>query len=217
MAEIKICGLKMDSDIDAINRYEPEYIGMVMYFPKSSRNVTEELAQTLIRKIKTGINKVAVTVSPSLEQASVIKQLGFDYIQIHGDVSKEVIDSITLPVIRAVNISEKDSLGQFEKELEKIVRWDNIYGVLFDAGTPGSGKTFDWKSVEHIQETVRKSGLKLFLAGGLNEHNVSEAVGRVNPDVVDVSSGVEYDDRPAGSGKDADKIKSFIKNARTLS
>lgn len=217
MAEIKICGLKMDSDIDAINRYEPEYIGMVMYFPKSSRNVTEELAQTLIRKIKTGINKVAVTVSPSLEQTSVIKQLGFDYIQIHGDVSKEVIDSITLPVIRAVNISEKDSLGQFEKELEKIVRWDNIYGVLFDAGTPGSGKTFDWKSVEHIQETVRKSGLKLFLAGGLNEHNVSEAVGRVNPDVVDVSSGVEYDDRPAGSGKDADKIKSFIKNARTLS
>lgn len=217
MAEIKICGLKMDSDIDAINRYEPEYIGMVMYFPKSSRNVTEELAQTLIRKIKTGINKVAVTVSPSLEQTSVIKQLGFDYIQIHGDVSQEVIDSITLPVIRAVNISEKDSLGQFEKELEKIVRWDNIYGVLFDAGTPGSGKTFDWKSVEHIQETVRKSGLKLFLAGGLNEHNVSEAVGQVNPDVVDVSSGVEYDDRPAGSGKDADKIKSFIKNARTLS
>ncbi len=217
MAEIKICGLKMDSDIDAINKYEPEYVGMVIYFPKSSRNVTEELAQSLIWKIKTGINKVAVTVSPSLEQASMIKRLGFDYIQIHGSASQEVIDSITLPVIRAVNISEKNSLVQFEKELEKIVRWDNIYGVLFDAGTPGSGKSFDWKSIERIQEIVRKSGLKLFLAGGLNEQNVSEAVSQVNPDVVDVSSGVEYDDRPAGSGKDADKIKKFINNVRTLS
>lgn len=217
MAEIKICGLKIASDIDAVNLYEPEYVGMVMYFPKSSRNVTEELAKTLTTKIKPGINKVAVTVNPSLEQALVIKQLGFDYIQIHGDVSQEVIDGITLPVIRAVNISENNSIGKFEKELEKLAVCNNIYGVLFDAGTPGSGRTFDWTSIGRIQETVRKSGLKLFLAGGLNEHNVSEAVSRVNPDVVDVSSGVEYDDLPSGSGKDADKIKKFIENARILS
>ncbi len=217
MAEIKICGLKIASDIDAVNLYEPEYVGMVMYFPKSSRNVTEELAKTLTTKIKPGINKVAVTVNPSLEQALVIKQLGFDYIQIHGDVSQEVIDGITLPVIRAVNISENNSIGKFEKELEKLAVCNNIYGVLFDAGTPGSGRTFDWTGIGRIQETVRKSGLKLFLAGGLNEHNVLEAVNRVNPDVVDVSSGVEYDDLPSGSGKDADKIKKFIENARILS
>ena len=179
--------------------------------------MTEELAKTLTTKIKPGINKVAVTVNPSLEQALVIKQLGFDYIQIHGDVSQEVIDGITLPVIRAVNISENNSIGKFEKELEKLAVCNNIYGVLFDAGTPGSGRTFDWTSIGRIQETVRKSGLKLFLAGGLNEHNVSEAVSRVNPDVVDVSSGVEYDDLPSGSGKDADKIKKFIENARILS
>lgn len=217
MAEIKICGLKIASDIDAVNLYEPEYVGMVMYFPKSSRNVTEELAKTLATKIKPGINKVAVTVNPSLEQALTIKQIGFDYIQIHGDVSQEVIDGITLPVIRAINISENNSIGKFEKELEKLAVCNNIYGVLFDAGTPGSGRTFDWTSIGRIQETVRKSGLKLFLAGGLNEHNVSEAVSRVNPDVVDVSSGVEYDDLPSGSGKDADKIKKFIENARILS
>ncbi len=217
MAEIKICGLKIASDIDAVNLYEPEYVGMVMYFPKSSRNVTEELAKTLATKIKPGINKVAVTVNPSLEQALTIKQIGFDYIQIHGDVSQEVIDGITLPVIRAINISENNSIGKFEKELEKLAVCNNIYGVLFDAGTPGSGRTFDWTSIGRIQETVRKSGLKLFLAGGLNEHNVSEAVNLVNPDVVDVSSGVEYDDLPSGSGKDADKIKKFIENARILS
>ena len=217
MAEIKICGLKIASDIDAVNLYEPEYVGMVMYFPKSSRNVTEELAKTLATKIKPGINKVAVTVNPSLEQALTIKQIGFDYIQIHGDVSQEVIDGITLPVIRAVNISENNSIGKFEKELEKLAVCNNIYGVMFDAGTPGSGRTFDWTSIGRMQETVRKSGLKLFLAGGLNEHNVSEAVSRVNPDVVDVSSGVEYDDLPSGSGKDADKIKKFIENARILS
>lgn len=217
MAEIKICGLKIASDIDAVNLYEPEYVGMVMYFPKSSRNVTEELAKTLATKIKPGINKVAVTVNPSLEQALTIKQIGFDYIQIHGDVSQEVIDGITLPVIRAINISENNSIGKFEKELEKLAVCNNIYGVMFDAGTPGSGRTFDWTSIGRMQETVRKSGLKLFLAGGLNEHNVSEAVSRVNPDVVDVSSGVEYDDLPSGSGKDADKIKKFIENARILS
>ena len=201
----------------SVNLYEPEYVGMVMYFPKSSRNVTEELAKTLATKIKPGINKVAVTVNPSLEQALTIKQIGFDYIQIHGDASQEVIDGITLPVIRAINISENNSIGKFEKELEKLAVCNNIYGVLFDAGTPGSGRTFDWTSIGRIQETVRKSGLKLFLAGGLNEHNVSEAVSRVNPDVVDVSSGVEYDDLPSGSGKDADKIKKFIENARILS
>ena len=81
---------------------------------------------------------------------------------------------------------------------------------MFDAQEPGSGKTFDWKLVTDIPRDE-----KLFLlAGGLHPDNVAEAIAAIHPDGVDVSSGVEFTDKP---GKDAKKIKQFVDNVHAVS
>ena len=72
---------------------------------------------------------------------------------------------------------------------------------------PGSGRTFDWDILSQIE----RDGKLFILAGGLNPDNVRKAVAAVNPDMVDVSSGVENDD---GFGKDILKIEKFVKQIR---
>ena len=78
-----------------------------------------------------------------------------------------------------------------------------IAGYVFDAIEPGSGKTFDWKLVDNIPRDEKL----LLLAGGLNPDNVRMAIEAVHPDGVDVSSGVENDDK---AGKNPEKIHDFV-------
>lgn len=78
---------------------------------------------------------------------------------------------------------------------------------MFDAAEPGSGTTFDW----NMLNTLPRDGKLCMLAGGLNSDNVAKAILAVSPDGVDISSGVEYTDRP---GKDPDKLHAFITAVR---
>ena len=86
----------------------------------------------------------------------------------------------------------------------------NVAGYVFDAGEPGSGKTFDWNSLTDID----RDGRLFVLAGGLTPDNVRRAIEQVHPDVVDVSSGIEYD--VVGgfqkSGKDPEKMRLMKRN-----
>lgn len=75
--------------------------------------------------------------------------------------------------------------------------------VSFDAAEPGSGKAFDWKMLAEKKRTK-----PWFLAGGLTAENTGKAISLIHPDVVDVSSGVEYTDR---KGKDPEKIAAFVR------
>ena len=86
---------------------------------------------------------------------------------------------------------------------EKYHNDSRIAGYVFDAIEPGSGKTFDWKLVDNIPRDEKL----LLLAGGLNPDNVRMAIEAVHPDGVDVSSGVENDDK---AGKNPDKIHDFV-------
>ena len=196
MTKIKICGIKYDEDIGIINELKPDYAGMVLFFEKSKRNIAIDRAAEMIKKLDKNIQKTAVVVSPDINQIKAITDVGFDYIQIHKDMPDDILEKITIPVIRAVNMPDEingaETESDFNDEIEKLIKNDKIYGILFDAGVPGSGKKF-------------------FLAGGLNPDNVKKAVLQVNPDVVDVSSGVEKD---TGAGKDREKTEKFIKNIR---
>ena len=78
-----------------------------------------------------------------------------------------------------------------------------ICAYLFDAAEPGSGKAFDWKMLAEKKRTK-----PWFLAGGLTAENAGKAISLIHPDVVDVSSGVEYTDR---KGKDPEKIAAFVR------
>lgn len=197
---VKLCGMTREEDIAIVNRLRPELVGFVLFFPKSRRNVTVERAAELISQLD-GIKAVAVTVSPTPEQIKEICGAGFDYLQVHGELSKETYNCCTIPIIRAFNDLPAD-------ELDRCSKLDKVWAFLFDAAEPGSGRVCNWDKLK----TLPRSGKKLFLAGGLSPDNVSRAIEAVHPDGVDVSSGIE---RPEG-GKDEALAERFVNNARSV-
>lgn len=201
MTKVKICGLKNPTDIKCINTLSPDFAGFVMFFEKSHRNISVQTAQELLALLDKNIKSVAVTVSPTEEQLEQIHTLGFDYVQIHGKISEKLLSECKTPVIRAINVSGIESIGDIEN-------LDNVKGILFDSAVPGSGKSFDWSMLEKLPKNQKM----LFLAGGLTADNVAKAVAQLRPFAVDVSSGVELADK---SGKDYQLVQAFIKNAKS--
>ncbi len=198
--KVKICGLTRSEEAKILVDENAEFAGMVLFCPKSKRNITLEQAKDILEALGSDIKKTAVLLSPSLEEIKKVQTLPFDYLQIHGTITEELIDELEKPFLRAFNVKNMDELPRYQQE-EKCV------GYVFDAAEPGSGKSFDWNLLNKIERDD-----KIFvLAGGLTPENVADAIKAVSPDVVDVSSGVEYTDRP---GKNPEKVRAFIHAAR---
>lgn len=198
MPEIKICGLTCKEDIKLVNEFPISYAGFVLYFPKSKRNVTLEQAQQLMAGLNQSIKPVAVTVSPTLEQAQAIQSVGFKAIQIHGDLHKEVEEYVEIPIFRAINVCCKEDIQTAVQCATGSVRY-----LVFDGKNPGSGETFDWGFLKKYVDKFTN----IILAGGLTDKNVSEAIQIVSPAIVDVSSSVEIEGK---KGKDRNKVKRFV-------
>lgn len=189
MTQIKICGLKNSSAIETAVIAGADYLGFV--FAESPRKVRPEKVRELTKELPLEIKKVGVFVSPTKEEVEEIVELaGLDLIQIHG---KTELTELPCPIIRAFSIKDQDSFYFYQYP-----------HLLLDAPPTklmgGNGETFDWHLVD--QRHLPKE--KLWLAGGLNSENVGEAIRFFQPQVVDVSSGVET----AGE-KDLAKIQAF--------
>lgn len=198
--KIKICGLTSVKEAEYLNKHQVDFAGMVLFYPKSKRNITIDHAKEIMGALKEEIKSVAVVVSPTIEQVLEIEKAGFDYIQVHGELPEEVFTTLDIPVLKAFNVKD---MGRYQEYHENPA----IAGYVFDAQEPGSGKTFDWSLVQNIPRDEKL----LLLAGGLNPENVANAIEYVQPDGVDVSSGVEYTDK---LGKDPEKIQVFVENIR---
>ena len=202
--KIKICGFTNPAEVELIADRNVKYAGIVMFYEKSRRNNSPETAIPIISALKelekSGIiiEKVAVTVSPTLEQLKIIQKLGFDIIQIHGELKDEVVLNAIIPIFRAYNLSS-------DLVIENLINEPKIKGILFDGKVPGGGKKFDWSLVKKFD----KKDKLIILAGGLDASNVTDGIKEVSPDIVDVSSGVEYLDE-GKVGKDPERIKAFI-------
>ena len=197
--KVKICGLTSPAEARYLNENHVDFAGMVLFFPKSKRNISIEQAKEIMAALDASIKRVAVVVSPSIEQVRQIEAAGFDYVQIHGEIPEtetEAEAAIAIPILKAFNVSDMGSYEKYHND-------SRIAGYVFDAIEPGSGKTFDWKLVDNIPRDEKL----LLLAGGLNPDNVRMAIEAVHPDGVDVSSGVENDDK---AGKNPDKIHDFV-------
>ena len=197
--KVKICGLTSPAEARYLNENHVDFAGMVLFFPKSKRNISIEQAMEIMAALDASIKRVAVVVSPSIEQVRQIEAAGFDYVQIHGEIPEtetEAEAAIAIPILKAFNVSDMDSYEKYHND-------SRIAGYVFDAIEPGSGKTFDWKLVDNIPRDEKL----LLLAGGLNPDNVRMAIEAVHPDGVDVSSGVENDDK---AGKNPEKIRDFV-------
>lgn len=192
MTKVKICGLSTVETVETAVLAGADYIGFV--FAESKRQVSLEQAQELAKRV-TGKSKiVGVFVSPSLEDLEqAIGQVSLDMVQIHGTFDEALIPLISVPVIRAIQLS--DQKAQVTSQADYL---------LFDAPVAGSGQTFDWDLLKD-----QKIQQDFFIAGGLTVDNVRQARETFQPYAVDVSSGVETDGR-----KDIEKIKAFIEGAK---
>ncbi len=197
MTQVKICGLRSVEEAEYLNKYGADYAGMVLFFPKSKRNIDLSQAKKIIDALEPSIKKVAVVVSPTLKQAKDLCLLGVDIIQVHGKLDMAVYDLISVDIWKAFNIKDMDQYLSY-------VSLDKIKGFVFDSAEPGSGQAYDRSILSKIQRPADKL---FILAGGLRDKNVAQAIADTAPDVVDVSSGVEYTEAP---GKDPDKVAAFI-------
>jgi phosphoribosylanthranilate isomerase len=206
---IKICGLRRDEDICYVNEVMPEYIGFV-FFEKSKRKVTLEQAAYLKDKLNPAICPVGVFVREDKEQ--VLRLLDRDIIQIaqlHGDEPPEYYewlrDRTDKPLIQALQFKAAEI-----QRLLQLARDCRPDYYLFDSGM-GSGRVFDWTLLQSFLSQLSGELEKpFFLAGGLTDKNVAEAVSRLHPFAVDVSSSVETD-----GCKDIQKIRSFTSAVRS--
>lgn len=192
MTKVKICGLSTVEAVETAVLAGADYIGFV--FAESKRQVSLEQAQELAKRVTGKTKIVGVFVSPSLEDLEeAIGQVPLDMVQIHGTFDEVLIPLISVPVIRAIQLSDQEAQVSSQADY-----------LLFDAPVAGSGQTFDWDLLKD-----QKIQQDFFIAGGLTVDNVHQARETFQPYALDVSSGVETDGR-----KDIEKIKAFIEGAK---
>ena len=208
---IKICGLRTPEALDAALESGADLVGFV-FFPPSPRNLGLEAARALGERVMGRAGKVALTVD-AIDGAllDIVEALKPDMLQLHGkETPQRVVQVRTrfgLPVIKALPIAERADLSPIREYAQVADR------LLFDARPPkdatrpgGLGRRFDWMLLAGINP-----GVPYMLSGGLDAGNVAEALRITRAPGVDVSSGVES----APGVKDVDKIREFIRAART--
>lgn len=202
---VKICGITRIEDLRAACDAGADAVGFVFY-DKSPRHVSIETAAALVRAVPPFVQTVGLFVNAEPAQVeSVLAAAPLDLLQFHGDETPQACARYGRPWIKAIRVTPETDL------LECAADFEAARGLLLDAFVPGvpggTGERFDWSLIP--------AGLPLpvVLSGGLDPDNVAEAVRRVRPWAVDVSSGVE-----ASKGiKDAHKVARFVANAKEAS
>ena len=192
MTKVKICGLSTKEAVKTAVSAGADYIGFV--FAPSKRQVTVEQAIDLAKFIPSHIQKVGVFVSPSrAELLEAVDKVGLDFVQVHGQVVDKLFENLPCASIQAVQVDGDGHVPNSQADY-----------LLFDAPVAGSGQTFDWGRLD-----TTELAQPFFIAGGLNEDNVEEAIQHFTPYAVDVSSGVETNGQ-----KDHEKIRRFIERVK---
>jgi phosphoribosylanthranilate isomerase len=200
---VKICGLTNLPDALAAADAGADALGFV-FCDKSPRYVSIEAAAGIIRQLPRSIVKVGVFVNAAEEFVRrAIAECGLNLLQFHGDESPAYCLQFHLMAMKAFRVRDAGSLQTLQDY--QTDAW------LLDAYVPGklggTGELLNWE----LAVEARKLGRPIFLAGGLTPENVADAVRRVQPYAVDVSSGVE-----ASPGKkDHARVREFIRAAKS--
>ena len=195
---VKFCGMRRPEDVEMVNRYKPDLAGFILV-PGRKRYVSAQEVKTLREKLDPSIQVVGVFVD---EDISVVRNLLssgiIDVAQLHGNESEEYIRSL------------QESTGKKVMKAFGIRGWEDIVKVesspadlvLLDTPGGGTGSVFDW-------DLIKKVDRPYLLAGGLTSENVGEAIEKLHPYGVDVSSGIETD-----GIKDETKMGAFMAQIR---
>ena len=185
---IKICGLRTPGDIEAAVAAQVDAVGFVFY-PQSPRAISPEDAGTLITQLPASVDAVGLVVNPTPNQMEEIRaNAAITLWQFHGDETPEQCRRLAggLPWIKAARIGQSFNFPEFS------LQYGDAAGFLLDAlvdGYGGSGTAFNWNLIPDTWANANAH--RVVLSGGLNSHNVGEAIARLHPCAVDISSGVE--------------------------
>ena len=209
MLVVKICGIRRVEHALVAAEAGADYIGIV--FAPSGRSMEPDAARVLVHEMRRQASRppsvVGVFVNAPVDEVERIAVLcGLDYVQLSGDETLDDARRIRRPVIKAVHVRPDTDATALESALRRVQDAGLLPMLDARAGEAygGSGRAFDWGVVGDLSARYR-----FLLAGGLTPENVGEAVRRVQPWGVDVSSGVE-----TGGVKDAARIRAFVRAAR---
>jgi phosphoribosylanthranilate isomerase len=193
---VKICGITSLPDADAAVQAGASALGFV-FWPKSPRYVDPHLARAIVGRLPAFVVPVGVFVNqpvPHVRGVAALVRLGA--VQLHGDEDVLYAAAVDYPVIKAVST---------EDDIDRIDTWPRRTTLLLDVrdtvARGGTGRTIDWDAAAPIAARRRT-----ILAGGLTPDNVAEAIARVKPFGIDVSSGVEQ----SPGVKDHERIRALF-------
>ncbi len=195
---VKICGITNLADAQAAVEAGADALGFI-FCEKSPRSVTLEQAAEISKQIPPFVMRVGVFVNaPEAFIQRAISDIGLAMLQFHGDEPPEACTRFGLMSMKAFRMKDAGVLAEISKY--------KTDAYLLDAYSPmalgGTGHTFNWDLALEAQ----KMGKPVFISGGLTPDNVAEAIRKVHPFGVDVSSGVES----APGKKDHAKVKAFV-------
>ena len=186
----KICGLREKDSLICCEANKVDFFGLVFY-EKSPRNINHNKAKQLVEFSKNlSIKPVGVFVNHKISDLkNIIRLLNLKYIQLHGEENQSYINEIKkefkLKIIKKISIKN-------QSDLNKINDIENIDFLLFDYKPKsnelpgGNSKSFDWSLLKGV--TIK---LPWFVSGGINKSNIKNIQKTINPNGIDLSSGVE--------------------------
>lgn len=199
---IKICGFTRKEDLAAAIDAGADAIGLVFY-PSSPRFVDLARAAELARIVPPFVTIVGLFVNADAATIrATLAAVPIHLLQFHGEEDEDFCRQFDRPYVKAARVKPGIDLVQYAD------RFRSAQAILLDAfveGYGGGGKVFDWTLIP------AEFGMPLILSGGLDASNVTDAIARVRPAAVDVSSGVES----AKGIKDAAKIREFVAAVRS--
>lgn len=206
--KLKICGITRLEDARYCAAAGADYLGFIQ-FEKSPRFIEPKSAKQIIEWVY-GPEPVGVFVNATADVVNgIADEAGFALVQLHGDESPALCAEIERPVIKALRIQAGWSADELRRSLESFAGVVDYFllDTFADSIWGGTGASFDWEIARELT-----SEFELFLAGGLGESNIEEAVAAVQPFAVDLSSSLESEP----GIKDVDKLGRFFERFDAL-
>lgn len=207
--DVKICGLCRPGDA-AVAAAAGATHGGVIRVPGAARWRPLATAREVL-DAGAGLRRVGVFVDTAVEAVEAeAESLGLDVVQLHGTESASEVEALRRSGLEVWKVVKP---GDAAGVLDAVSRYAAADLLLLegasDAGAGGVGAGFDWRILEEALQSLT-AGTRVGVAGGLTPANVAEAVRRLRPSLVDVSSGVEG----APGEKDEERVRAFVARAR---
>ncbi|MGB0910542.1 MAG: phosphoribosylanthranilate isomerase [Nitrospirales bacterium] len=207
LAKIKICGITNAEDAHLAVDAGADALGFIFY-PQSPRFVEIQVVKSIVNQLPPFVLPIGVFVN---EEQSMVQNVmdvcGLALAQLHGEESPAYCESLGHPVLKGIRLRDRSSFLALAEYKGRA----GVRGFVLDAFTEseygGTGKVADWDLAAEAAKAA-----PILLAGGLSSENIQEAIKKVQPYGVDVSSGVE-----ASPGKkDSAKVQAFIHAAQLV-